>query len=643
MPDETKPVIAYLDDDPVWLEIFNVKYGDMFDLRCFRSGEEFLSYLEAASDVVEAKPNGLVIDWWLREDDEVTTARETIESALQMFPGTPVVVLTHEDSEELIRETHDLGAVYLDKEHVYERSLLCRALGLEFDDTKVQSPVVFDNQDHYALLATQHHLNKEGQRELQKRTYDLISIIKDIVNPEFSFNALCTSLLKEILGREPQSGSALFVNAGSFGGILLTRDGGGFREENITLHDLGHARRILERVERCEAGATMCLNNLEKDVDFQDIRRVNSKHAKHALIFPVRRATLYDEAENGPQALIGFFLLFAHRKSFDSQRLSDAVFSDLPLTPMLQAAQAMPFRYFDDAPIQSRLLRWFHINTSSWWGELHRIMLETLRFGIFLVAVAFVVWPLIAFVIALIGVFSGSDMPDPIVGEMPKTTLGEMPKTILGIVEHLVMIFTLLVMSLGLLVLLEPRNAGGLPAWIRRFTHIAALKSTVLTLVVILLAIFFLTEFIEISREEMKRQRAAQDPVEFSEDESGNADVGQILRASPGSPLPATDQSPDASDPVHASGELEDVEAQAPVRSTPSAPSTTPRPPDPSRGSQDSENGHEASGQEVHGRSDAHESRRFVSTGQYLLFSAMSVALVIIAVGLFIRWNLREQ
>lgn len=73
------------------------------------------------------------------------------------------------------------------------------------------------------------------------------------------------------------------------------------------------------------------------------------------------------------------------------------------------------------------------------------------------------------------------------------------PLNIIHYIESILMYFTFILFSLGLLVLAEPKYAIGLPNWMRQFSHISTLKRTLLTLIVILIAISVLGDYLNVA------------------------------------------------------------------------------------------------------------------------------------------------
>ena len=144
----------------------------------------------------------------------------------------------------------------------------------------------------------------------------------------------------------------------------------------------------------------------------------------------------------------------------------------------------MPFRTYDNYGLLSILLRrpWklkqYVISTS----------VEILKVAIYLIAVSFVLFPL--YRISSFSILY-------ILGNHNDGLIIQLRKDVLWDIELLVMSFTFVVFSLGMMILLEPKYAKGLPQkWMLNFSNISTLEKSLFTLVSIILSIHLLSTFL---------------------------------------------------------------------------------------------------------------------------------------------------
>ena len=102
----SKKLIFFVDDDRMMLNLmeYTFKYKDGYDVKSYFSGEECIENLKL-------NPNLIVLDYILGEDDsEVMSGLDTLKKITEQNNKIPVIVLSREKNETLIKKFLDYGA-----------------------------------------------------------------------------------------------------------------------------------------------------------------------------------------------------------------------------------------------------------------------------------------------------------------------------------------------------------------------------------------------------------------------------------------------------------------------------------------------------------------------------------------------------
>ncbi len=217
----------------------------------------------------------------------------------------------------------------------------------------------------------------------------------------------------------------------------------------------------------------------------------------------------------GIQPLGVIFLYDKEGQQPVSQDDTDAI-ERLPLTSVVSSAMEMPFRLHRRSGALSILLAKIRIDQWKAKQWLLKNLVDVLKIGIMMLAILFVLIPtflFLCYLVPIVGEAAADLLPhgNGTPGSFVPKNLDSLAVNMLKAVEILVMVFTFIVFSLAMVSLFDPRHARGLPEWIERFTDISALKSTILTLVVILVAITFLAKYLQFlgQMEELKLNAAS--------------------------------------------------------------------------------------------------------------------------------------
>jgi DNA-binding NarL/FixJ family response regulator len=102
----SKKLIFFVDDDRMMLNLmeYTFKCKDGYDVKSYFSGEECIENLKL-------KPNLIVLDYILGENDsKVMSGLDTLKKINERNNKIPVIILSREKNENLIRKFIEYGA-----------------------------------------------------------------------------------------------------------------------------------------------------------------------------------------------------------------------------------------------------------------------------------------------------------------------------------------------------------------------------------------------------------------------------------------------------------------------------------------------------------------------------------------------------
>ena len=102
----SKKLIFFVDDDRIILNLmeYTFKCKDGYEVKSYFSGEECIKNLNL-------KPNLIVLDYILGDDDsKVMSGLDTLKKITERNNDIPVIILSREKSENLIKKFIEYGA-----------------------------------------------------------------------------------------------------------------------------------------------------------------------------------------------------------------------------------------------------------------------------------------------------------------------------------------------------------------------------------------------------------------------------------------------------------------------------------------------------------------------------------------------------
>jgi two-component system OmpR family response regulator len=102
----SKKLIFFVDDDRMMLNLmeYTFKCKDGYEVKSYFSGEECIENLNL-------KPSLIVLDYILGEDDsKVMSGLDTLRKITEQNRNIPVIILSREKNENLIKKFIDYGA-----------------------------------------------------------------------------------------------------------------------------------------------------------------------------------------------------------------------------------------------------------------------------------------------------------------------------------------------------------------------------------------------------------------------------------------------------------------------------------------------------------------------------------------------------
>lgn len=276
-----------------------------------------------------------------------------------------------------------------------------------------------------------------------------------------------------------------------------------YKPQVIQISDICPLKKIRTTAEKIlhEGKPSKIISNFPNDTTFKDCRLVNLKDTKKVILIPIMQKSVdpvpASGKQNVPQSgvdtnhinesyktdnLIGCLMLFDNR---DKTSISESQLKELlriPISSMCVSAYDMPFRLHGRPSFIRKMLGWKKLEA------IIKNSMDFLKLGMLFIGILFFLWP---FLIACFSIISWDQGYLLLAGEKFGTC--PLPVVILKKVELLVMFFTIIIVSQGILVLFSPRYSQGLPQWMKEFAEVKTLEKTILSLVVILLSISFLT------------------------------------------------------------------------------------------------------------------------------------------------------
>lgn len=114
-------LIFFVDDDKMMLNLmeYTFKCREGFDVRSFFSGEDCLDHLHM-------HPRMIVLDYYLGEGESTAmSGLDTLKKITERNPSIPVVILSREKDQNLIRQFMQFGAMrYVIKDDFFINTLI---------------------------------------------------------------------------------------------------------------------------------------------------------------------------------------------------------------------------------------------------------------------------------------------------------------------------------------------------------------------------------------------------------------------------------------------------------------------------------------------------------------------------------------
>lgn len=114
-------LIFFVDDDKMMLNLmeYTFKCREGFDVRSFFSGEDCLDHLHM-------HPRMIVLDYYLGEGESTAmSGLDTLKKITERNPSIPVVILSREKDQNLIRQFMHFGAMrYVIKDDFFINTLI---------------------------------------------------------------------------------------------------------------------------------------------------------------------------------------------------------------------------------------------------------------------------------------------------------------------------------------------------------------------------------------------------------------------------------------------------------------------------------------------------------------------------------------
>lgn len=114
-------LIFFVDDDKMMLNLmeYTFKCREGFDVRSFYSGEDCLDHLHM-------HPRMIVLDYYLGEGESTAmSGLDTLKKITERNPSIPVVILSREKDQNLIRQFMQFGAMrYVIKDDFFINTLI---------------------------------------------------------------------------------------------------------------------------------------------------------------------------------------------------------------------------------------------------------------------------------------------------------------------------------------------------------------------------------------------------------------------------------------------------------------------------------------------------------------------------------------
>lgn len=518
-----KKVILYLDDDEHWRKIITSGLSD-YDLRAVGAAEEFERVLSDPT----FKPDLFLVDWLLSRSGEVT-AQPLLEKLLHTYPRIPRIVLTAgkgdeeaalriaalkcdyvakgelEPIKDAIRRSIDTVAntgAPEQQDSYYEKAALRAVAKQQAELTRENEELAKENQKleqrketlekQNQAVQTQMEEAKEQVQGLVRRREELekknkqdqsfferfLNVSKSIVDQRLSLRQVADRLLQLVLEYSDCS-VGILISFDKRGGLLIDDDDKprtltAYLGKPISLSDVGDPDQL--RALATENGSRI-INNFKSDRltdhTFVTTNLTGITKRNNLLLVPL-----------GLNKVGGALLLFDKRKNTPFDDEDKQKIEQLPLSDILNAAQEMPFRSYDQHGFGKFLLNQVHNRPWEVKPKLLSTAIEFLQAIIYLISILVIVLPgyhIVKYVIDRW--WHEIEVPTP-------------HMVILGNIELLLMLLTFVLFSLGLVILFEPKYAQGLPRWMVRFTRLSTLEGTMLRLVVIILAVDVLGRFL---------------------------------------------------------------------------------------------------------------------------------------------------
>lgn len=534
-----KKRILLIDDESQFRKDF-IDFLDEYELRDVGTEKEFWSILEDEKWI----PDIFLIDWILIPPNE-KTAEKIVMKLVNIYPNIPRIILTIGTLEKgtvskivkwkchyVLKSSKLIDIKEKIKSIIETKVLKVKKTSIS---NEFESQAMSELEESYAQRVKEkdkleneiqernneiQELNKEieintgEKKKIQKEKDDLIKINALLVS--FNMEVNKTIVDEKINSRDCYINLIKFLVknfACSFGALILYDE-----DERIFINK--HKRDDICTYEMCsffpkEIGnpyiKEIILNqNLKSDKQVEKNydpiiipslkeysalkikENVDLEDCNNLMIIPIVK----DERE-----IIARIFLYRKKISFDEKDKENVI--QLSLSSVVESIKDFKFRVYEKQGILDGLLKFFFLPLSLIFYLLLKplslfLSIFKLKWSFYFSDLRdkrFLMATFMGFLRLMIVILSLLIIVMPLI-EFFENGFHWESFRIIHYIESIVMYFTFILFSIGLLVLLEPKFAKGLPNWMERFSHISTLERTLLTLVAIILAISLLGDYL---------------------------------------------------------------------------------------------------------------------------------------------------
>jgi DNA-binding response OmpR family regulator len=526
----TKWNILLLDDDEDFRQDFQVLLRDRFDVLAVSTVAEFW---EALRD--HGPFDLLVIDWLLDRNHLSRTAEPILRQLKASRSTTPFRVLTagkgevgtsslvaelggeimfKADGGEMIQRIIDAVGSKKRSPQVEERPLEIRLKrSLETEELARQKAV---QQEGLAAQKVQEAEKRESDAEEARRRAEAertaqrdfadewMEVCEQIVDDSRTHVEFSEELLRFLMRHIAAKAAAIYLNDDKTT-VLASRmpanAGGGSRLRTETVHarslgDLKAISNVLRDLSQHGFAADFARMPVGRRDNFPDVQQPALATAKEIFVQPLCQIVAgYDPQEDqapDSRQVFGAIIVYPENEHSDTEFQETAkLLAQLPLSAMLHASRDMPFRLYEEKGyLVAALFFAFRFGRSffkrdinrrriSPWEARKRVVRAFMESFRSIMLFASVAGPLLVMGFCIWQSLHGEDFK----------------LELLKSIGVSVILFTVLLFSIGLLVLYDPLAARALPGWMTKFSRPPEIERTILTsgitvLVLIMVGVF---------------------------------------------------------------------------------------------------------------------------------------------------------